>query len=134
MKKWPEHYPEQCPPPSAIPPSGNVFRFTVRTSPKERDFLSYYELKPDEKWGNKACIARGLSVYTSIDDCIAAAAAVPALKKKKISVALLPANSGVIASTPSMNIKNHRTFWPVLEAKELAKLFSPRVSVGVGNV
>lgn len=133
MKKWPEHFPKQCPPPDATPPSGNVFRFINRTSPKEKDFFSYYVLKPDEVWGDKACNARGLSVYTSEADCVAAASAVPALKKKHISVAILPENSGVITSTPSMKTKNHKTFWSILEAKELAELFSP-IASGVENV
>lgn len=125
LKNWPNHYPASCPPQEAEAVSGNVYRFTNRNNPKHRDFQSYYELKPDENWGEKACDARGLSVYSTTEDCIAAAAAVPALRKKKVCVANLPNKSGVIAETPSKNTNNHKTFWSLISAEDLTKLFLP---------
>lgn len=125
MNNWPDHYPISCPPQEAEAVSGDIYRFTNRNHPKHRDFQSYYEQRPDESWGNKACDARGLSVFSTTEDCIAAAAAVPALRKKKLCVASLPNTSGVIAETPSKNTNNHKTFWSLLSAQELAELFIP---------
>lgn len=134
MTAWPEHYPEKCPPDNAVPPSGSLFRFINKTNPKKKDFLSYYELKPEGDWGTKACVSRGLSVYASEIDCAVAAATIPALKKKQLAKAFLPKNSGVIASTPSKNTNNHKTLWPLISAEELAELFSPVQAVGVTSV
>lgn len=131
---WPDHYPSNCPPSQAEPPSGNIYRFMNRKNPKDKDFSSYYELKPDHDWKDKACAARGLTVYTTKEDCVAAAAAVPALKKKHLAIANLPSNSGVIAATPSTNTKNHKTFWPRISAQEMADLFSPVSPAGTVNV
>jgi len=122
---WPDHYPEKCPPDDAENVSGVVYRFTNRTNPKHRDFLSYYELKPAKDWGKKACQARGLSVYTSEEDCKTAISLVPALKKKKLCIAELGSESGVIAPTPSKNNYNHKTLWPLISAQDLAEIFMP---------
>lgn len=120
---WPDHYPDSCPPSAAVSPSETVYRFTNRCNPKSKDFKSYYELKPNENWGSMACNARGLSVYSSINDCIAAAEVIPALKKKGLAKADLPKNSGLIAETISQRTKNHKTFWSSLTSEELADLF-----------
>lgn len=122
---WPDHYPEKCPPDDAENILGVVYRFTNRTNPKHKDFLSYYELKPSEDWGKKACQARGLSVYTSEEDCKAAISMVPALKKKKLCVAELGSETGVIAPTPSKNSYNHKTLWSLVSAQDLAEMFMP---------
>jgi hypothetical protein len=122
---WPDHYPDKCPPDNANQPSGDIFRFTNRTNPKYKDFMSYYELQPNGDWGGKACQSRGISVFTSVEDSIAAAAIVPALKKKHLSKAELPPNSGVIATTPPDNSRNHNTLWPLINAEDLSILFSP---------
>lgn len=122
---WPDHYPEKCPPGDAEDVSGVVYRFTNRMNPKHKDFLSYYELKPGEDWGKKSCQARGLSVYTSEDDCKAAISMVPALKKKNLCVAELSSESGVIARTPSKDNYNHKTLWPLISAQDLAETFMP---------
>ena len=123
ISMWPDHYPEKCPPDDAEDVSGVVYRFTNRINPKHRDFLSYYELKPDEDWGKKACQARGLSIYTSEEDCKAAVSLVPALRKKKLCIAKLGSEFGVIAPTPSKNNYNHKTLWPLVSAQELAEMF-----------
>ncbi len=134
MPAWPEHYPSNCPPESSVPPSGEVFRFTNRKTPKDKDFFSYYLLKPGHNWGADACNSRGLTVYTSEEDCIAAAAAVPALKKKHMAKATLPINSGEIAATHSNNTKNHKTFWPIISPEDLAAIFASVNQEGAANV
>lgn len=130
---WPDHYPERCPPSDAKDVVGIIYRFTNRANPKHTDFLSYYELKPNENWGDKACQARGLSVFTSIDDCKIALAAVPALRKKKLCVAELTVNAGVIAATPSHNHCNHKTLWSLIGAQDLAEIFVPLDTMKVAH-
>lgn len=122
--KWPDHYPEQCPPRLAAAVSGKLFRFTSKASPKPRDFISYYENSPSKDWGHMACNARGLSVFSTYEDCVAASKLVPALKKKSLCVAELPSSAGVVAETPSQNTQNHKTFWSLLDAENLASLFA----------
>ncbi|MNZ65677.1 hypothetical protein D3C78_838750 [compost metagenome] len=134
MIVWPSHFPDSCPPSHATAVSGLVYRFTNRSNPKHKDFLSYYELNPGHDWGEKACEARGLSVYRAEEDCLAAAARVPALRKKRLAKAFLPHNSGVIAPTKSSNTKNHHTFWALVGAQDLAPLFTPVHQMGVANV
>lgn len=134
MNSWPNHYPEACPPIEAEEVSGKVYRFTNRNNPKHKDFQSHYEQWQGRDWGSKACDARGLSVFSCLEDCDAAAAAVPALRKKKICVAKLPTSSGVLAETPSRNTNNHKTLWPLLSAQELADLFTPINSAVNTNV
>jgi len=69
-----------------------------------------------------------------MEDCMAAAAAIPALKKKYLSKAELPPHSGAIAATPSGNTKNHNTFWSLISAEELAIFFMPIHKTGTENV
>ncbi len=127
MIEWPNHYPEQCPPSTAEKVSGKIYRFTNRTNPKHKDFLSYYERYPKNDWpeGEKACNARGLSVYANEEDCNVAAASNPALRKKRLCVAELPKEAGVVADTPSKNNRNHKTLWSLLCAQELVNFFDP---------
>lgn len=124
MNSWPDHYPNECPPSEAKEPDCNLFRFTNRKNPNERDFKSYYEIHTNKEWGDKACIARGLSVFCSMSDCIAMKAAIPAMKKKYISVAtILPNGSGLVVQTPSQNSERHHTFWTKLSHEKLKELF-----------
>jgi len=131
--KWPNHYPEQCPPAQAIAVSGKIFRFTGRATPKPRDFRSFYEISPSEDWGSLACNARGLSVFSTKEDCVAAAEVCPALRKKCLCVAELPNTAGLLAETPSKNTQNHKTFWSLLDADKLASLFTSIEAKGGSN-
>ena len=133
MIPWPEHYPKQCPPDHAEPVNGDVYRFITNNTPKHNDFRSFYENKVDHDWGLMACQARGLSVFRTADACFAAAAIVPALKKKKIAKAELNAHCGVIAPTPSKNTKDHHTLWSHFASEDLASFFSLLNNFGVAN-
>jgi len=129
MNNYPTHYPKDCPPNNAVPVSGDTYRFTDRAIPKEKDFKSYYELGRED-----TCQARGLSVYITLEDCIIAAKAVPALKRKHIAKAELLQNHGVIAPTPSKNNYNHNTFWSLVNAQDLSLLFHSVSKMGDTNV
>lgn len=123
MKKWPEHFPKQCPPAHAVSVFGDIYRFTNRVTPNIKYFRTYYEIKLDNDWGDKACQARGFSVYSSQEECNQAALMVPALEKKKIAVAKLNADHGVIANTPSISSNEHKTFWSFIDSEQLTSLF-----------
>lgn len=124
MTKWPNHYPKDCPPSTATETSGEVYRFTNKTQPINKDFISYYELNPTKDWGNDECQAKGLSIFITLEDCLEAAEIIPALKKKKIAVGKLKNSTGAVASTPSTKNKNHKTLWPLIDANILSSLFS----------
>lgn len=130
---WPDHYPENCPPAYAEGFSGVVYRFTNGVNPKPKDFLSYYELRSGKNWEDKACQARGLSVYTTEEDCITAIAMIPALRKKKLCAAELSAEAGVIAPTPSNNNANHKTLWSLFGAEKLSEIFMPLETMKVAH-
>lgn len=124
MIKWPDHFPEQCPPVHASPVSGNVFRFISRNAPKHKDFVSFFSINPSKDWGDNSCQANGLSVYSSNEVCAKMAKMIPALAKKKLAVAELNSNDGYIANTPSNNTKHHKTLWPLISPENLAEKFS----------
>lgn len=121
---WPEHYPEQCPPNSAEPVNGTIYRFINRNTPQEKDFYSHYERNPDKDWSNNECNSRGLSVLKTKEACSEMASAVPALRKKKIVKGTLDDTCGVIAPTPSDSSVGHNTFWSLIEPNILVTKFS----------
>ena len=129
MNNYPTHYPKNCPPNHSVPASGDVYRFINGTTPKDKDFKSYYELGREF-----TCQARGLSVYITLEDCLAAVGAIPALKKKCIAKAELLQSHGVIAPTPSRNTQNHNTFWSLVNAQDLSLLFHFVSKMGDTNV
>jgi len=108
---WPTHYPEQCPPKEAFSFNGNLFRFINRNKPVQKDFKSYYDSKPGHDWNGKECQARGLSVYKTLEDCKEMMEVIPALRKKKLAVAQINENCGLLANTPSTNSERHCTWW-----------------------
>lgn len=108
---WPSHYPTQCPPEEAFTYEGSLYRFINRNNPVPKDFKSYYETKIGNDWGDKACQARGLSVFKTLDDCSEMMRTVPALRKKKVAVATIDSECGLLANTPSTKSKRHCTWW-----------------------
>ncbi len=130
MTDWPEHFPEKCPPIEAKSPSGCLYRFTNRRTPRLRDFKSLYELRDEDwDWGEEACKARGLSVFLTLADCTKMRAAVPAMKKKHIASASLSPDAGLVAHTPSNNSDAHHTFWSKLAKSQLVDAFNPHPSL-----
>ena len=120
MSSWPDHFPENCPPDSAVPVTGIVYRFVDNL--EEIDFFSFYDLDPTKNWGN-ACKARGLSVFRSQEVTESMAAILPSLRRKQLAKAELTAGDGVIGHTPSRNTAEHYTFWPLLSKENLVLKF-----------
>ncbi len=123
MSRWPEHYPDQCPPKEAYHHHGELFRFINRNNPVARDFRSYYELEPQKDWGEKACQARGLSVVKCALGVKEMRASIPALRRKKVSKAIISAECGMLANTPSSTSERHCTWWIPTSLIEPEKMF-----------
>lgn len=135
MHIWPNDFPAQCPPADAMQLSGIVFRFINGRSPTEKDFWSHYERNPVGDWSRNPCIARGLSVVRTTEDCGIMREGIPALRKKEIAVANIDTQVGPIANTPSGNCLGHFTWWRAVPAVEVVALFSKLDSKsGDGNV
>jgi hypothetical protein len=115
---FPTHYPEECPPKTAKPVSGEVFRFVNKDTPRDLDFESHFVRKLRFE-PSKKCEACGCSVYLSEKAARAKADSIPALRKKQLAKATLSPEWGVIAQTfePS-----HHTWW-VSDGKKPTTLF-----------
>lgn len=123
LEYYPEHYPDQCPPKVAHCHTGDLYRFINRNNPDSSDFRSYYDNNPTKDWGVKACEARGLSVVRCGLGVLEMRAAIPALRKKKVSKASVSENCGVLGETPSSSSKRHCTWWIPKTIVEPEKLF-----------
>ena len=124
MYVWPTHFPTSCPPAAANDLAGTVYRFINGATPADRDFVSYYEREPARDWGADACKARGLSVIRTWADCGLMRKAIPALRKKRIAVANVETQIGVLATTPSNSCAGHGTWWRAPTPGEVRSLFA----------
>lgn len=123
MYVWPSHFPSSCPPTHASNLAGTVFRFINGAAPADRDFESYYERNPEKVWGGQACQARGLSVVHTWSDCRIMRKAIPALRKKRLAVAEVSTEIGLVAITPSNSCAGHHTWWRAPATYEVRSLF-----------
>lgn len=132
MYSWPNHYPNSCPPNEAEPTSGQIYRFTYKSTPMAKDFKAFYDGDPSKDWGDLACQARGLSVYPTLEACREAAGKVPSLAKKKLASGAMQVSYGKIAETPSKNTSSHMTWWVGADCPDPVTFFVP-VDVGGNN-
>ena len=123
MYVWPTHFPPACPPAHASNLTGTVFRFINGRAPSDRDFVSHYERSPAHDWGMQACQARGLSVVRTWSDCGLMRKAIPALRKKRVAVAHISTQVGVLANTPSNSCTGHNTWWRAPSPTDVCSLF-----------
>lgn len=119
---WPAHYPSECPPSDAKFAEGSFFRLTQRQVPKDKDFYSQYAIEKKRVELNKApqmrgemdtCLARGLSVFSSVEECVRARKKVASLRKKKgvVRVDANPSQDGLVKNTPGRSSEHHYTWW-----------------------
>lgn len=121
---WPIHFPPSCPPVGAVNLAGTVFRFINGTLPADRDFISHYERNPAANWGTRACQARGISVVRTWADCGQMRKGIPALRKKRIAIAEISTQVGVVAPTPSGSCNGHCTWWREPTPSDVRPLFA----------
>ena len=123
---WPKHYPKRCPPADSKEANGTVYRYVKDPSDPE-EFKSYWFQKPHqrrdfEKRG-KACQARGLTVYRSLQDLMHASKIYRKMKRGKAPTkADLSPEMGKIKQTPGPG--NHYTWWTPTEFENPCEHFS----------
>lgn len=111
---WPDYFPDDCPPNSAQPPPGQVYRFINSDSPQPEDFHSWREQHLDQSCpkGVTECQACGLSVFTTREGVCIALRRKPFLRRKQIAIGQLTTENGVLLHTPSKGTgDNHHTWW-----------------------
>lgn len=114
---WPDYFPDDCPPTSAQPAYGKVYRFIDSNLPQPEDFLSWREKNPVKSCpkGVTECQACGLSVFTTPEGVCTALSRNPFLRRKQIAIGYLNPQNGVVLNTPSRGKRgtgdNHHTWW-----------------------
>lgn len=108
--EWPDHFPENCPPPAAAWANGIVYRFVKNNPPEAGDFISYQLLNPEEDYREKTCQACGISVYRDKDDLLKKQNRVPAKRGSHIAEGNLNPDIGKILATPHQG-DSHHTLW-----------------------
>lgn len=119
---WPSHYPSECPPSDACSADGRFFRLTQRRIPKVKDFYSQYSIekkrvelkkKSHIEESFETCMARGLSVFSSVEECAKARQKIASLRKKEgvVGIDANPLQDGVVKNTPGPSSKHHYTWW-----------------------
>lgn len=109
--RFPEYFPEGCPPAEASDNEILLFRFCQSAIPTEDDFVSYYQRNPKKYSGNIQ--AYGLSVFPTEEDCISARKKSPFLSKKYPfwSSGKNTPERGKTLKTPSKENPAHITWW-----------------------
>ena len=119
--RWPDYYPENCPPEDAQPASGVVYRFCRGREPRPADFYPHHIRFPNMEFHDLCQSGCGISVYRTPGDIEIAARLVPGMDKKVPAVGSLAAEHGVTKPTPQEDRPTHTTWWiPVgIDAHEL---------------
>lgn len=111
--RYRDEFPEGCPPPEAVEIRERVvvYRLADGFPGRARDFKTMWQRQPGSQdlMGEKECQAKGLSVFTDLDD------ALTALRRRGSGYAIsleLGAGTGVIQETPSRSARSHCTWWP----------------------
>ena len=121
--KWPEFYPDNCPPAEAEPASGTFYRLVRHNPPRAEDFKSAFEENP-KLFTHIPMVKRcGLSVQKDLQDSerlerlerIKKRAR--KFKNRQIAEGNLNPTLGMIKHTPSHDYKSHHTWWIPVEAK-----------------
>lgn len=124
--KWPEIFPEDCPPVDCcLPGKRVVFRLIKGMVILESDFLPHILENPDTKYSQAyKCRACGLSFFTELESAKRTIQTSPVIRKSnKIARGTLTDECGVLKNTPSTNHSGHVTLW-VAPGYNLVPLFS----------
>jgi hypothetical protein len=111
--KWPEHFPENCPPDDAEDPLAVNVYMLVSTPIAPIDFQTLSERMPDKIFSTLElyCQAHGLSVFINVNHIQQVQHRVRRLRERKIGQCTLTADMGVIKPTHSQFGHSHRTWW-----------------------
>lgn len=84
------------------------FRLIDCKTPNCKDFHSHRHLYPNKRFHTTECIARSLSVFTDISDCLNLTK-LPMHRNKTVVEVALTSNDGVLKQTG--NKQNHYSWW-----------------------
>lgn len=119
-KKWPDWYPEGCPPEGYTPRELFVYRCAETKPHSNKDFVPHYQ-REEKDWGKKLFDSCGLSCFTEWKDVVDLKNKLP--KFKCIISGTILKEMGVVAETPSKRRPSHVTWW-VYEGVEAHRLFT----------
>lgn len=110
-QKYPDYFPDNCPPKEASIEKKVLYRLCVGDNPKETDFISYYCSNP-EKYKD-VINAYGLSTLPDRDSCMSAFRKFPFVRSryKTVAVGITDETKGSWLSTPSKTQPKHITWW-----------------------
>lgn len=109
MNKWPEYFPEQCPPAEARNDNVQVFRLVDGTPLSAEDFRPAVIEHPHRPFGSdKLCVACGVSVFRNVQDVIAKRNRFAPLRNKKIARGHITESDGLVLETFE---PTHMTWW-----------------------
>jgi hypothetical protein len=111
---------ERCPPSTAQPVQGVVYRGIREAPMTDRDFKSDAELRRNGK-SLGDCRNWGLSVWTSEKAVVHARRTYRPLRQWHVASGSLAPADGVLLSTPTTSQPEHCTLWAALGSKLLAK-------------
>ncbi len=108
--KFPDWFPENCPPADAFCEKLKVYRLAFNKKLKKKDFLPNVKLYPKNKRYKNNILAYGISVFEDIQDMKDMKRKIPGLKKMKYNIVGYTIEEyGLIKHTPNNN--SHITWW-----------------------
>lgn len=109
MSKWPEYFPEQCPPAEARYDNVQVFRLVDGVPLSAEDFRPTVIEWPHRAFGaDKLCAACGVSVFRNLQDVLKTRARFNPLRNKKIARGHITERDGLVLETFE---PTHMTWW-----------------------
>jgi hypothetical protein len=110
--KWPDHFPENCPPEDAETSDATVYML-VSSPISSTDFQTLIERMPNKKFPTPElhCQSCGLSVFEDIRHVERVRRRVRRLRNRVIGQGKLTPETGVIKPTHSQFGNSHRTWW-----------------------
>lgn len=108
--RFPDWYPESCPPDDALPARGKVYRLVCAEGPQADDFVPLWQCRPNHKYPDM-CKACGLSVHRSREDAERLRSVYPTMRDKTIACGTLTPEMGVTKHTPSRISDSHTSWW-----------------------
>lgn len=107
--KWPDYFPDNCPPKDAKPATGIVYRLLRQKKVKKSDFKPRI-LSNLPRFDGKECEESGLSVYKNLDDMYRLQKFIPGMRKRVPAKGELIPEMGQIKPTPREG-NSHHTWW-----------------------
>jgi hypothetical protein len=114
--RWPDDYPEGCPPTDCRNAEGLFYRLVKGDPPEASDFVRPVELPSGRsRHSPDSCSSHGLSIFEDAEDVRLAIELIPGFKKKKVAVGELKPAMGVIkrsdAPVGTVVLRSHHDWW-----------------------